>query len=90
MGHVLGRFVITWSFRHTRTKFVCISPCGHFMFNSIPDHISVSMIGFSIYESFFSAPRRAASTGGIVGGVLGVLVPLVETVAAFACRTRLA
>ena len=47
-----------------------------------------SMIGCPIYESFFSTPRKTASTGGTVGGVLGVLDPLVET-AALARRTRL-
>src|SRR5260221_14690243 len=84
------RLVMTWLFRHARTKFVCINPCGHFVFNAVPDHSSGNMIGCPIYESFFSAPRKAASTGGTVSGVLGVLGSLVEMVAAFAPRTRLA
>lgn len=75
----------------TRSNKICMhKSMRHVMRNSVPDHISASMIGCSIYESFFSAMRKAASTGGTVGGVLGVLDPLVETVAAFARRTRLA
>jgi hypothetical protein len=68
---------MTWSFRHARTKIVCINPCGHFVFNAVPNDSSGNMI-VSYLRKFFFCPtessvnrrdsRRSARRAGPVGG----------------------
>ena len=52
-------------------------------------HRHGSMLGSSIYDSFFSASRKTASKGMTVGGMpAGVPGSLGETLAGFVRRTR--
>ena len=63
--------------------------CMHKSMQTLHVHFYVCMTASAIYDSFFSASRKTASTGMTVDGTpAGVLGPLRETLATFARRTR--